>query len=416
VTTPGSIIHGSNTIGPSELNERLTSFAAENNPRTGGIYPILDGNTADALVAMLAVREAGGVPLVGDSRWSTQYWSAVSSRAQEKRVATETAWASFSSGSSGAPRVILRSAQSWSASFAAVTDLLRLTRDDVVYLPAPLASSLSLFSVAHSRSVGASILLPSRPCSSADYLARATVTHATPQSLRAILELIEDGAPHAIRVALVGGDHLDQALRARSAAQGIRVIGYYGAAELSFVAFDDDGLGLRPFSGVLTRVVGGELWVRSTYVASGYLGDEEGPLRFDDEGWATVGDLAASDLFGRFRVLGRTDGAILTSSATVVPHEVEVALRGIAGIDDAVVFGLPNERTGALVAALVQLPRDGSRPSAAQLRQVATARLPLTHIPRQWFWTDAIPRTSTDKAARSQILHDVLEKKAQRLD
>ncbi|SKA84542.1 Acyl-CoA synthetase (AMP-forming)/AMP-acid ligase II [Agreia bicolorata] len=416
MTKPGSILHGSKTIGPAELNERVSRFVAENDPRIGIIHPILDDNAADALVALLAVREAGGVPLVGDSRWSTQYWSAVSSHAKAECVGGDTAWASFSSGSSGAPRVILRSASSWQASFAAVTDLLALTADDVVYVPAPLASSLTLFSVAHSRSVGASILLPSRPSSSAEHLTRATVVHTTPQSLRAIVEVIEGGAPHSIRVALVGGDHLDHALRRRCAALGIRVIGYYGAAELSFVAVDDDGLGLRPFPGVQTRIVGGELWARSAYLASGYLEDGGGPFRVDGEGWGTVGDRAENDASGRLMLRGRIDGAILTSSATVIPDEVEAALRSIDGIDDAAVFGLPNERTGALVAALVQFSPGSSRPSTARLREQAAARLPLTHIPRRWFWTEDMPRTSTGKAARSQIRLCALEKKARRLD
>ncbi|SMG38498.1 Acyl-CoA synthetase (AMP-forming)/AMP-acid ligase II [Agreia pratensis] len=416
MTDPGSIVHDGGVIGPSELNERLSRFTAENHPPVGGIYPILDGNATDALVALVAVREAGGVPLVGDSRWSAEYWAAVSSHAKAKDVGSTTAWATFSSGSSGAPRVILRSAASWSESFAAVTALLELTPDDVVYVPAPLASSLTLFSVAHARSVGASILLPSRQAPSTDHLTRATVVHATPQSLRAIADMIEGGATHTIRVALVGGDHLDHAVRRRCATLGIRVIGYYGAAELSFVAIDDDGHGLRPFPGVQTRIAGGELWVRSAFLASGYLGDEQGPLRVDGEGWGTVGDRADTDSSGRLRLRGRVDDAILTSSATVIPHEVEEALRGIAGVDEAVVFGLPNQITGALVAALVQISPSGSRPSAAQLREQAAARLPLTHIPRQWFCTEHIPRTSTGKAARSLIRRDALDKKTQRLD
>lgn len=416
MTTPGSILHGSETIGAAELNRRMSRFRAENDLRIGSIHPILDDNAANALVALLAVREAGGVPLVGDRRWSTPYWSAVSSYAKAESVARNTAWASFSSGSSGTPRVILRSASSWSESFAAVTDVLALTPDDVVYVPAPLASSLTLFSVAHSRSVGTSILLPSHASSSADDVTRATVVHATPHSLRAILEVIEGGAPHTIRAALVGGDHLDHDLRRRCATLGIRLIAYYGAAELSFVAIDDDGLGLLPFRGVQTRIVGGELWVRSAYLASGYLGGEGGALRVDEEGWGTVGDLAENDASGRLTLRGRTDGAILTSSATVIPDEVEKALREIYGVEDAVVFGLPNGRTGALVAALLQISPGRSRLSAAQLREQISARLPLTHIPRRWFWTDEMPRTSTGKPARSHIRLNALEKNARRLD
>ena len=63
---------------------------------------------------------------------------------------------------------------------------------------------------------------------------------------------------------------------------------YYGATKLSFVAWGAHADDLRPFPGVGCRSAPGEVWVRSPYVCTGYLG-RPGPFRRDADGFATVG-------------------------------------------------------------------------------------------------------------------------------
>src|SRR5699024_8937680 len=175
----------------------------------------------------------------------------------------------------------------------------------------------------------------------------ATVFHGTPPALRAVLAA---GRAPRLHTALVGGSHLPADVRGAAEARGIRLLAYYGAAELSFVALDT-GQGLRAFPGVELEVRRGELWIRSPYTALGHLGGA-GSLRTDGP-WATVGDLATSDA-GVLTVHGRGDDAILTASATVIPDEVEAGLRELPGIADAVVVGVPTDGIGALVAAMVE--------------------------------------------------------------
>ena len=309
----------------------------------------------------------------------------------------------MSSGSSGSPRVILRTDLSWRASFPAVTELMELTCSDGVYLPAPLSSSLSLFSVAHARSVGAALVLPRAHVFSPADLEHATALHVTPRALRTIVEAIEDGGTrHRLRSALVGGAQLDIGVRERAEALGIRVVSYYGAAELSFVAVDTDGQGHRPFPGVELRVTDGELWVRSPYLASGYLGTD-GALRQSPGGWATVGDLVEIDRADRLHFRGRADGAILTAAATVVPEEVESALRSVDGIEDAVVLGLANVGVDALVSVLIETTAGRAVPSVRHLREEARSRLSASHLPRRWYWTAQLPRTPAGKLDRAEV-------------
>jgi acyl-CoA synthetase (AMP-forming)/AMP-acid ligase II len=347
---------------------------------------LLTDDAADLLGRLAAIRRAGDVPLVIDHRWSAGQQDTARRAAAELELPSGAAWATLTSGSSGTPRVVLRTDPSWSNSFAAVASLLGADASDRLWLPAPASSSLSLFSLAHALRGGP---VPSEPST-------ATLLHGTPQSLRAALE---SGAAPGLRAALVGGSHLDPDLRRQADGAGIRIVAYYGAAELSFVAVDT-GDGLRAFPGVDIDVRQGELWVRSPYVALGYAGSD-GPLRSDGE-WATVGDRAES-FDGRLRLLGRADDAILSASATIVPEEVEAVLRRVRGVREAVVFGWPVPRIGALVAAHIELDAGADHEeTAAALRTMSAERLHPTHRPRRWVF-GPVPRGASGKPLRSEV-------------
>lgn len=342
-------------------------------------------DSAQILELLRSLRAAGRVPLVTDSRWGSPHdVDAILSAP----LSADVAWATTTSGSSGTPRVVVRTATSWSDSFDAISEALQAGPEEHILLPGPPSSSLTLFSLAHALENGPRPLLGLNVLGS-PMAERATCMHGTPHALRAVLDA---GVPARMRIALVGGSSLDPALRTRAEASGLRVIEYYGAAELSFVAIDE-GSGLQAFPGVRLDVRDGELWVRSPYIALGYLG-APGPLWMRD-GWATVGDrVRISD--GRLQIRGRRDGAILTASATVIPGEVENVLRTAPGVRDAFVCGIPHPVLGTLVAAHVEL----SGPERPDLRGL-TRHLAPSHRPRRWF-VGPLPRTASGKIARAE--------------
>lgn len=373
---------------------------------TGQIVLLRGGDPTGLARRAVAERAAGRMPLVGDDRWSEQHWSAIRDRVTAAGPQPGQAWATLTSGSTGAPRIVLRTADSWAASFPAIGELLGAGPDDVLALSSPPASSLSLFSIAHAAAAGFGLVLPRAHTLTAHDARDATLFHGTPTGLRTLLDA---GAPPRLRMALIGGASLDPALRTRATDLGIRVVSYYGAAELSFVAFDDGDAarpGLRAFPGVDLEVRDDDvLWVRSPFVASAYLSgashDGGGPLHREG-GWSTVGDRARLE-DGRLTLLGRADDAILTAAATVIPADVEQALRQLEGVGDAVVFGLPNEGVGELVTAVVEVT-PGARPIRSELRAAVATLLPPTHLPRRWFVVDELPRTVTGKPARAELI------------
>lgn len=402
---PGHIRCGDQRTYPGDVASR------EGTPANRRATAILESDPAHALTRALQVRNAGGLPVIGDDRWPADLQARFREELANAEVPDDSAWGTFTSGSTGRPRTVVRSAASWTSSHAAVSELVGLRRDDVVYAAAPLVSSLSLFAAVHALAAGVAVRLPRGHSLSGSDLADSTVLHATPFGLELALDAIEAGAPHSLRVAMIGGDRVSPTVRERAESSGIRVVGYYGAAELSFVAVDT-GDGMRAFPGVELELRDGAIWARSAYLASGYLQGQSGPFEVDAAGWATVGDRATVRADGSLLIGGRADGAILTAGATVVPSDVEAALGDIEGVREVVVLGVDHARAGSIVAAVIA---GGRRPQLQVLREVAAERLGLAQRPRRWYWMPELPRTASGKLDRGALSASVARGEVTRL-
>ncbi|TVL93379.1 acyl-CoA synthetase [Streptomyces sp. SAJ15] len=118
----------------------------------------------------------------------------------------------------------------------------------------------------------------------------------------------------------------------------------------------------------------------------------------DGERWVLLGDMATIDADGVVTVLGRGSQCINTGGEKVYPEEVEQALKAHPDVYDALVAGVPDERWGSRVAAVVQ-PRAGADPLTAEaLRAHCRARLAGYKIPRTVVFTDHVQRSPSGKA------------------
>jgi long-chain acyl-CoA synthetase len=307
----------------------------------------------------------------------------------------------FSSGSTGRPRGIVRTVQSWQASVAALSDITGITGDDRVWLPGPLWSSLFLYGAFHGGAVGAQLAFRD------DDPASATALHCVPTQLPGLLQRAKTGGLPLVRLAVVAGDHLGGPLREQCETAGWRVVEYYGAAELSFVAWRDTSGPFRAFPGVQTELRRGVMWARSPYLARGYLSAHaDGPFQLDQQGWATVLDLAR-DVTGGQEVRGRGSAAVTTGGHTVVVEEVERLLRELPGVQEVALLGVPHPRLGQLLTAVVV----GSAVDATL--RAAVAGMPPPSRPRRWVHVQALPRTSGGKLRRD-LLPDLVARLNQR--
>ncbi|MGN6612658.1 MAG: ANL family adenylate-forming protein [Angustibacter sp.] len=300
----------------------------------------------------------------------------------------------FTSGSSGRPKGVVRTVESWRASLDPLTRLTGATDRDVVWLPLSLTSGLALYGGVHARAVGARVVTGSP---SAGVPPQATLAHVVPALLPEICDAVEAGTSR-LRTLVVAGAALPTHVRQRAERVDLDVLEYYGAAELSFVGWRRGDGPMRDFAGATVRVVDEEVWVRSPYVCLGYLDPATtAPLR-SDGAWRTVGDRARFDGDG-WRVLGRGDAAITTGGHTVVAEDLEAAIGALAGVRDVAVVGLAHERLGQLVAAVVVVDDGVHR---AELTR-GLRHLPTWSRPVRWLRAEHLPRTSTGKLARAEV-------------
>jgi 3-oxocholest-4-en-26-oate---CoA ligase len=155
----------------------------------------------------------------------------------------------------------------------------------------------------------------------------------------------------------------------------------------------DDDLHPAP-NGVVGRLA------RRGYIPLGYYKDPEKTAAtfpfVDGVRWAVPGDHAVVDDDGMITLLGRGSVSINTGGEKVYPEEVEAVLKAHEAVFDAVVVGLPDERFGERVVAVVQA-RPGMQPTLAGLQEHARAHVAGYKIPRDLIVVDAIVRSPSGK-------------------
>jgi len=140
---------------------------------------------------------------------------------------------------------------------------------------------------------------------------------------------------------------------------------------------------------------------KSGHVPLGYFGDDAATRAtfpvLDGVRWAVLGDLARVDEDGSIVVLGRGSTCISTGGEKVFPEEVEQALKAHPAVLDAVVAGVPDERFGERVGAVVAL-RPGATAEAGLLREHCRESLAGYKVPARIEFVPVLVRSPSGKA------------------
>jgi 3-oxocholest-4-en-26-oate---CoA ligase len=140
---------------------------------------------------------------------------------------------------------------------------------------------------------------------------------------------------------------------------------------------------------------------RGRSVPLGYYKDEERSARtfitIDGTRYSVPGDFARIEPDNKVTLLGRGSNCINTGGEKVFPEEVEMAVKAHPDVYDVLVVGMPDEKYGQAVTAVVQ-PREGATPDLEDLRTFLRASLSGYKLPRAMTLVDEIPRHATGKA------------------
>ena len=154
----------------------------------------------------------------------------------------------------------------------------------------------------------------------------------------------------------------------------------------------------------------GELFSRTPYVFDGYWKNPEKTAEAFDGGWCSVGDMARRDEDGYIWLVDRKSNMIISGGENVYPSEVEGAIGAHPAVKDVAVIGVPHEKWGESVLAVVVL-HEGEQVTEAELRQWCRDRLAAFKCPsRVSFIADQdMPRTATGKIVHRTLKNLLVE-------
>ncbi|WP_374114681.1 AMP-binding protein [Microbacterium sp. IEGM 1404] len=234
-----------------------------------------------------------------------------------------------------------------------------------------------------------------------------TYTSLVPAQLQRLLDASE-GDPEVLRALrsferiLIGGQALPVALRERAAAAGVRIVRTYGSTETSGGCVYDG----VPLDGVEVAIVDGEVRISGPTLADGYLGDpdrtaEVFPMDAAGTRWYRTGD-GGEFADGVLRVTGRLDNVIVSGGVNVSLDRVEAAVRGIPGLESAVVIPVEDAQWGQGSAVVVAAP-GGERETLERVRTAVAAAVGPVARPARVILVDALPVLASGKPDRAAL-------------
>jgi long-chain acyl-CoA synthetase len=295
---------------------------------------------------------------------------------------------------------------------------------------------------------GATVVLTERfePGHVADLLSAERVSSlaGVPSMFRALLDLPAErlrAATSGVRLCTSGGAPLPPRWMADfHAATGLSIFEGYGLTEGGPVITTNSIGGVakpgsvgRPLPGIELRLVDGEgrpldeerdpdpddpdsdgsdptqdtgiVALRGPNLFSGYWPDGAGGP--DEEGWFRTADVGFLDADGDLHLVDRASDVVIVNGFNVYPREVEQVLLELPGVAEAAVVGVPDDRTGERVkAVLVRAGGAGPAepgPTDEEVRAYCQERLARFKVPGSIEFVEALPRTPTGKVARRQL-------------
>ncbi len=347
------------------------------------------------------------------------------------RELTDTAAVVYTAGTTGRPRGAMLSHIQLYMNADIPGRLFRVRPDDVVITVLPLFHVFGLSSIVNvCVRFGCTMSLVPR-FDAAEVLTaierdRATIFEGVPTMFIALLGHPDLGRydVSSLRVAISGGASIPApVLDAFERHFGVVILEGYGMTETaSTTTFNLSATERRVYSvgkpiwGTQTQVWDGEgrrlppgrdhvgeVVTSGLHVMKGYLNDPAATAAVFTGDWLHTGDLGYVDEDGFLFIVGRQKELIIRGGYNVYPREIEDVLHAHPAVAEAAVLGIPDERLGEEVMAVVIL-RPGASVTTADLLAYCRERIAAYKYPRVFEFRTELPKNSLGKVLKDQLI------------
>ncbi|MCY1332853.1 Long-chain-fatty-acid--CoA ligase FadD13 [compost metagenome] len=165
---------------------------------------------------------------------------------------------------------------------------------------------------------------------------------------------------------------------------------------------------------ILPRGETGEICVRGDLVMKGYYQQPEKTAETLVDGWLHTGDIGHVDAEGYLHITDRKKDMIISGGFNVYPSEVEQVLWSHPAVQDCAVIGVPDEKWGEAVKAVVEL-NPGHSVTAQELIELCKARLGSVMAPKSVDFIASLPRSPVGKVLKKDLRQQYWENAARKI-
>lgn len=371
---------------------------------------------------------------VGDhARWpSFDDWVAGHS-AEDPGVTTgpdDVAFLMYTSGTTGSPKGVMLSNENYFSKATGIAHQWRFDAESVSLAVMPMfhmaGSGWALVGLYEGCTTV--VLRDVDPLAILDAIARHGITNLllVPAVIQMLLAAPEGADFSRVRAIVYGASPITDDVLVKGLRRfGCEFLQVYGLTETtgSITQLDDHDPELRPerlrscgrpYPWVELRIVDkngadvshgtvGEVWTRSPQNMLGYWNNPEATAAtVTSDGWLKTGDAGYLDDEGYLYLHDRLKDMIISGGENVSPAEVENVLMTHPDVGDVAVIGVPDERWGEAVKAVV-VPAVGTSPSEAELIAYARQRLGGYKLPKSVDFAQVLPRTPSGKLLKRTL-------------
>jgi acyl-CoA synthetase (AMP-forming)/AMP-acid ligase II len=260
---------------------------------------------------------------------------------------------------------------------------------------------------------------------------RITVLHLAPVMLRELLDEVGDHcAVESVRTVVYSAAPMTPTIlrRALAVLPDAGFLNLYGQTEvivsglprelhaLDGAAEQPRSVGF-PFPGTRLRVIDedgsalpagqtGEIVVRSDSMFRGYWQDAAATQVTLRDGWCRTGDMGQLDGRGLLYLMDRKKDVIISGGENIYSPEVEDAVCAVDGVAACAVVGVPDERWGEAICAVV-IARDGASPTLETVQRGVREQLARYKVPRRLVLVDDLPVLASGKVDKKRLRADL---------